>query len=836
MAKYRLEIQLLSDLCISDGGVYNSMVDTDCCHNEIGFPFIPAKRIKGCLRECALELNDWGKNIPVRELFGEGERPEEGTGVKRAAVRISDAYLQDYSSMVEEVAAHQNHLLYHPQHILNRFTSLRTQTAISLTTGVADPHSLRTIRVINKGLTFLAEVEMPSVYYSHLADCCAVLTGMGIARTRGFGEVLVSIIPESDSVDVENADGKMSGSPIYDAGKNASHAVLVPGADYLTYEITLEEPVICKSVAGGEARTLDYIEGSKVLGFILDRIKTQENGRDKALRFLDEKALRCTNAYIGCGGKRYTEVPAYIYSIKNNKVDYVDRRVHRENPEGIQLSQMKHCYVRMDKETLYTLDVDVEERYHHKRSEDKSIGRAVSTEENSGFYQMASIMAGQKFYGRLYGTAVQVGIAYECLVGNEMGYIGYSRSAEYGKVRIRIVDSGRSDAMTMLSQISSSEFVIKLEAPTIIYNDKAMYSVDWKDLLAEVISALKVDKSNVLKSEVYMNFTTVGGFNVTWGRRKPTVSAFDKGTAIFLKLDREVAVSTTLFLGERSLEGYGEASVSCGTQGLHNDRGTGSGSQANPVQERLGKTVTNLFEGVPTCPDPSSMEYSDYLKEAVLLVRSGSVVSVVPGHPADSKYQEGDGEVLRKGPTAITIVPGSLGDQLADSLFTMYLGARAREQAQQYFQAIRQKIEVSAKGKSSEEIERAVRDRLEKFRPTISNMLVGFDDYQTIAEVEKMVAHRYGKRSSKKEEKLSYAENILDSARKGFTTAQEQFCTEHCIERWEWIHGENPAADSAEGLPETSIINDHYQLIYLQELLLAMKLGIRGIKDIKARE
>ena len=45
---------------------------------------------------------------------------------------------------------------------------------------------------------------------------------------------------------------------------------------------------------------------------------------------------------------------------------------------------MKHCYVRMDKETLYTLDVDVEERYHHKRSEDKSIGRAVSTEENSG--------------------------------------------------------------------------------------------------------------------------------------------------------------------------------------------------------------------------------------------------------------------------------------------------------------------------------------------------------------------------------------------------------------------------------------------------------------------
>ena len=836
MAKYRLKIQLLSDLCISDGGVYNSMVDTDCCHNEMGFPFIPAKRIKGCLRECALELNDWGKNIPIRKLFGEGERPEAGTGVKRAGVRIGDAYLQDYSSMVREVAAHQDHLLYHPQHVLNRFTSLRTQTAVSLLTGVADPHSLRTIRVINKGLTFIAEVEMPSVYYSHLSDCCAVLTGMGVARTRGFGEVLVTITPELDSVDAGNADGKMSGSPIHNAGKSLSHAVLVPGADYLSYEITLEEPVICKSVAGGEARTLDYIEGSKVLGFILDKIKTRENGSDKVLKFLDEKTLRCTNAYIGCGGKRFTEVPAYIYSIKNNKDDYVDRRVRQENPEGIQLSQMKHCYVRMDKETLYTLDVDVEERYHHRRSEDKSIGRAVSTEDNSDFYQMASIMAGQKFYGRLYGTAAQVGTVYECLVGNETGYIGYSRSAEYGKVRIRIIDSGRMDTMTMLSQTSGSEIVIKLEAPAIIYNDKAMYSVDREDLLAEVIAALKVDHNDVYEPEVYMNFTTVGGFNITWGRRKPTISAFDKGTAISLKLRREITVPTTLFLGERSLEGFGEASVICGTQSLQNDSGTDFGSQADPVQERTGKTVMDLSEDAPACLDLRSMEYSDYLTEAVSLVRSGPVVSVVPGYPADSRYQEGDGEELRKGPTAITIVPGSLGDQLAGSLFTLFLGARAREQAQQYFQTIRQKIEASAKGKSSEEIERTVKDRLEKFRPTISNMLVGFDDYQTIAEVEKMVAHRYGKRSSKKEEKLRYAENILDTARKGFTTAQELFCKEHCIERWEWIHDEKSATDLVEGLPETSIINDHYQLIYLQELLLAMKLGIRGIKDKKARE
>ena len=55
MGKYQIKIELLSDLCVSDGGVYNSSLDTDICYDAYGFPFIPAKRLKGCLRECAQE-------------------------------------------------------------------------------------------------------------------------------------------------------------------------------------------------------------------------------------------------------------------------------------------------------------------------------------------------------------------------------------------------------------------------------------------------------------------------------------------------------------------------------------------------------------------------------------------------------------------------------------------------------------------------------------------------------------------------------------------------------------------------------------------------------------
>ena len=52
----KLTIKLLSDLCTYSGDTYNSVVDTDVVYDENGIPYIPAKRIKGCIREAAEEM------------------------------------------------------------------------------------------------------------------------------------------------------------------------------------------------------------------------------------------------------------------------------------------------------------------------------------------------------------------------------------------------------------------------------------------------------------------------------------------------------------------------------------------------------------------------------------------------------------------------------------------------------------------------------------------------------------------------------------------------------------------------------------------------------------
>lgn len=553
MGNYRLKITLLSDLCVSDGGVYNSALDTDICHDELGFPYIPAKRLKGCLRECALELNDWGKSIPIQELFGKG-------GARAGALRLGNAYPLGYEEMREAVLAHRDTLVCHPQNVLNHFSYIRTQTSIDYKTGVADDTSLRTMRVVNKGAVFAAEAELDECYFDSLDSCCRILKSMGIARTRGLGEVKVKLEGTEAGKNTAKSTGKKA-----ERQTAAGMAPWKDGADCLVYSLYLEEPMICKSVNGGESRTKDYIEGSKILGLAAQQMK--EDGQN-TVDLMSQGELFFSNAYIEQDGIRMLEVPATYYSIKNNKTDFVDklyetgeaRETEREKKR--QLNQMKHCYTTLDKEgRLVQCGVELEERYHHRRPEDKSIGRACEKKDgaegkgDSMFYQMSSIMSGQSFQGYILGNTEQIETIYGYLSRKQNYYMGYSRSAEYGKVRLEIRDVYQRKAEILKD---CRDFTVKLEAPAILYNRKAMYSTDVRDLIDEVNALLGISGAQVDK---YVNYTTVGGYNVTWNERKPVIEAFDKGTVLHYHLDEAKSIPAFLLLGERVTEGYGEATV-----------------------------------------------------------------------------------------------------------------------------------------------------------------------------------------------------------------------------------------------------------------------------------
>lgn len=536
MKRCKLTIELLSDLCVADGGVYNSLIDTDVCKDKYGIPYIPAKRIRGCLRECALELRDWGMDVSPEKLFGTG-----GDKSNSSKLRIENAYLKGYEDILDEISK-GNATIYHPQNILSLYTSIRSQTSIDSKTGAAKDKSLRTIRVINKGLIFESEITLyDDEQFENLKNCCKIFRNMGLARTRGLGEIKVNL--------VETA-----------AKKTLSAPKAYNGESTLLYSITLKEPMICKSINGGESNSLDYIEGSKIIGLLAKTLKNNE--QLKAI--LADSTLKFSNAYITKEGSRFTELPAYIYAIKNDKKNYINRLFYVDNEnEKRQINGMKHCYIKLDdNDALNKVSVEMEERYHHSRPSDKSIGRAVKNTDESKFYQLSSISEGQIFSGYISGNQDTIKSIYETLADVDICYMGYGSSSEYGKCSFNIEPV--SDIQ--LTSVCAKEFVVTLNSPAIVYNENAMYSTQKADLLEEVLVSMGLnDKENidVDSSKFFIKYIDIGGFNVTWGERKPTITGFDKGTAIKLvfKQDVTVNIGEQLYIGERNQEGYGEVAI-----------------------------------------------------------------------------------------------------------------------------------------------------------------------------------------------------------------------------------------------------------------------------------
>ena len=194
----KIKIELLSDLCTCSGETYNSMVDMDVVYDENGIPYIPAKRLKGCIRESALEMQELGiiTQEEYEKIFGR-------EGNVRSAFSLSNAYILGFDEAVEDLKNCTYKDLLSPQNVLNQYTYIRTQTAVNLKTGVAEDSSLRTIRVVKKGLKFEAECnwnkgsqKVEKGQEEILKQAVSLVKHIGVSRTRGLGLVEMSLHEE----------------------------------------------------------------------------------------------------------------------------------------------------------------------------------------------------------------------------------------------------------------------------------------------------------------------------------------------------------------------------------------------------------------------------------------------------------------------------------------------------------------------------------------------------------------------------------------------------------------------------------------------------------------
>jgi len=194
MRKLTLKIKTRSEVLVGSGEGWGATIDSDIVFDEYGLPYLPAKRIKGVLRESAVEVAEMFSGIDpclekkVESLFSIDKRGERDF----SPVCFDNLYLEEHEknrkwlqwAMMEGYPS-----LISKDMILKTFTNIRQQTAIDKD-GIADDNSLRTIRVLKRDISFSGAVQVEDGFeLDPLCLAASNLRYIGTSRNRGFGHI-----------------------------------------------------------------------------------------------------------------------------------------------------------------------------------------------------------------------------------------------------------------------------------------------------------------------------------------------------------------------------------------------------------------------------------------------------------------------------------------------------------------------------------------------------------------------------------------------------------------------------------------------------------------------
>lgn len=526
MSRFRLRIELLSDMCCGSGEGNGINQDMASSYDEAGLPVIYGKRLKGLIRDRAefLLKYDWtcdnmqySRDKIIDEVFGTGEQ----AGI----LRVGNAELDKAKTIKRELENLPKELVT-PTLVESVYTVQRYSTKIN-EDGIAEDYSLRMIGAVPKGEVFYAEMECAvdkeSCEYQLIEDSCKVLRRIGLNRNRGFGEVCCTLI----DIEEESVPGKAE-------YKETEYKT---GIQQLMYIIETESNIISPD---------DYISGSALQGmFINELLKRSMIEEDEVQAYIF--GLRFSNAYLYKNNKRYMPMPMGMKMIKNQS-DKIYNMAEGYEPEE------KHQYVKtggyyaIEKEELLQAAPVYSMEYHY----------AKRTHE---LFMIHSLSRGQVFGGRIEADESKHLEKLINLINSKKGSIaiGGSTNAQYGAAKFKFIECNQEADKdnTAAMPHNGKKVVVNLISDTVLIDDKGINSAD-TCLLKEEVSKLFTGKIRIEK--VYTDKITVGGYHSKWKLPKRRYTAFAKGTQLVIE-GVESLPKQRGFLGILQSEGYGEYEI-----------------------------------------------------------------------------------------------------------------------------------------------------------------------------------------------------------------------------------------------------------------------------------
>lgn len=560
----QLIITLKSDLCAGSGYSYAGIVDSDLCYDIYGIPYIPAKRLKGCLREAA-ELIGLTEEETGR-IFGKaGQQKAQG-------VFLGNAYIEGYEELYRELkeAGPSVRKYMTPQNVLDQFTMIKAQTKI-MENGVAKDNSLRYTRTIDhyspldreRELRFIANVsctELDAEASENFGNTVKALRNIGLNRNRGLG-----------SVTCELSDPKTADRIGIDFSQ------VKEDEDYvLTYSVKNLEPLVLNM--NYDDITERYISGQTVMGWFVHAYLQEGNSEDTA----EFKELFLKNQVVFSGlypedtetGDIYYPAPSYINQLKKTK-KYVnttkqlpvrpeDCAEENTDPEyatgeGNQPKKLKGKFVCFKEDGILVKEVDTDLVYHYTKKSKKQNAR-----DGELLFSFEAVRERQDFAGSIRGRGKHLRILGRLLEQGELRF-GKSRSSQYGRCVLNGTPKVRAAEAETTRYPGGSRILVVLQSDGIFVNESG-YTVRCGQVREQIREKLKIrekkecgqDQEPYSELEVRM----LTGYYSKWNLRRPAVPAVRAGSAFEFELEEELQITKEdLYAGIRMGEGYGRLSV-----------------------------------------------------------------------------------------------------------------------------------------------------------------------------------------------------------------------------------------------------------------------------------
>ena len=679
--EYELVITLKSDLCAGSGYAYAGIIDSDVCYDAYGFPYIAARRLKGCLREAA-ELIGL-KSRETGELFGNpGEDAVKG-------IHIDNAYIENYGELRRdyEMLEEKYRRYITPQSILAQFTTVKAQTRIEKN-GVAKDGSLRYIRTVNhyspsdrdKEMRFYARVTLPEgreeQWLQPMERIAKALRHIGMNRNRGLGSVSCRLLPCEGS-----------------SAAGAGPVNVEEDGDYiLKYCVRNTAPLAMS--AASDLKTEKYISGRSVLGFFAGAYLRLDgkSAEDEEFRdiFLRSKVkfggLYPAGKPQGEKADIYYPAPSYINQLKKTKrYVNVSKKIPRTEEEadrlgveaacasgnGNQPKRLKGKFICL-KETgqgaakILVKEPDTDIVYHHTKKSKKQ-----RSSDGNLLYTAEVLRAGQLFAGEIRGSGRYIRLLAELLEGSTLRF-GKSKSAQYGTCVLAdrpVILRAKGEKRTYKG---GNRILAVLESDA-IFTGPYGYTVRCDEVREQIKESLGVKEKACTETdeEIYAEIETglLSGYYSKWNLQRPAVPVVKAGSTFEFELEEELSVEEdALWTGENNGEGFGRLRIVDNNAGDYRvelseeeertaaepperaaelfrriiveearERLLLQASQkrlelANPAA--LGRIMLMLSESVNACPDDPRGQYEDFSR------RISSIKSTDPRDKADGALRE----------------------------------------------------------------------------------------------------------------------------------------------------------------------------------------------------